>query len=229
MAAEKTTVHDMPTSIVDAQLQRLLEIVKDYQQKQCETLLSQARHQSRQIIRHTYSNARRRLRDHILEDRQKLTESVSSTRAKRHTFAMQQKHQANRKFLDDAWELLKTNLQQRWNDQHKRQLWIQSIVEVALNYLPASEWRIAHGKSWIEADQNQFIDTIKVKADKKLVFEAQDEISAGILISAAGASVDGTLQGLLSDRERIESEFLAQCTHCIVHGIAGENSQPGKN
>jgi len=222
MCADKTTVHDMPSSIVDAQLQRLLEIVSDFRQQQCDELLRQAQLQSRQMVRHTYHNARARLRNHILEDRQQLAESVSATRARRHTFSMQQKHQANRKFLNDSWELLKQRLTQRWQQPQNRQLWIQGVVEVALQYLSSTAWQIDHGKQWSASDKKQLIEAV---SDKSLTFKELESIDAGILIKSGGATVDGTLDGLLSDRERIESEFLAQCTNCIVHGIAGDSQQ----
>lgn len=57
-----TSNEKLPSSIVDAQLQRLLEIVNEFERHQCEELLDQAKTQASQIVRHSYKNARNRLR-----------------------------------------------------------------------------------------------------------------------------------------------------------------------
>lgn len=217
MNNEKTTVHDMPSSIVDAQLQRLLEIVEEFKRHQCEELLEQARKQSREVVHHTYHNARTRLRTHILEERQQLEQSLASVRAKQHTFVMQQKHKASRKFLDDSWELLTAKLTERWNDPKQRKSWVLAIADIAISSLPAAEWRIGCGGEMNKSEHSQLQEYIVKKAKKTVKIKVDPDIRAGIYIEAGGAVVDGSLQGLLSDRVRIESEILAQCTECIVH------------
>lgn len=222
MKPESTTVKNMPSSIVDAQLQRLLQVVEDFRVTQCEALSEQASQQSRQVVNHSYQNARTRLRSHILEERQQLQQSLASVRAKQHTFVMQQKHQASRKFLNDSWGLLTTKLTQRWENPQQRQLWVQSIADVALATLPADEWQISYGGEWKKPEQKQLLEYIAARADRKVTIKTGSDIEAGIRFEGGGAVVDGTLQGLLSDRVRIESEILAQCTNCIVHSRASD-------
>lgn len=229
MNTEKTSVHNMPSSIVDAQLQRLLEIVEDFKRQQCEVLLEQARQQSQQVISHTYRNARTRLRTYILEDRQQLQQSLASVRAKQHTFVMQQKHQASRIFLNDSWDLLTSKLVQRWQNAKQRQLWVQAIADVAIVSLPASNWQVAYGGEWSKADEKYFLAYISSQSNKTVSIQAGSDIDVGIRIEGGGAVVDGTLQGLLSDRVRIESEILAQCTNCIVHSRASDEQKKQEN
>ena len=217
MNNEKTSVNDMPSSIVDAQLQRLLEIVDEFKKQQCEELLNQAREQSRQVVRHSYRNARTRLRTHILEDRQQLNQSLASVRAKQHTFVMQQKHQASRMFLDDSWEILTSKLVERWQNAGQRQSWVKAIADIAIASLPSSEWCVSCGGDFSKSEHKQLREYITAKSETKVEIKTVPDIRAGIRIEAGGAVVDGTLQGLLSDRVRIESEILAQCTNCIVH------------
>ena len=215
----------MPSSIVDAQVKRLLELVDDYQKQQCELLLKQAHEQASQIVLHTYHNARNRLRTHIQEDRQQLEQSLASARAKRHTFIMQQKHQASRQFLDDSWQQLTERLMNRWNNSEQRQLWVKTIVDVALRALPADTWLVEHAGNWDKAEQKQVRQYINQQSSREITFQQANDIEAGIRISADAAVVDGSLQGLLSDRGRIESEILAQCSHCIVHSDDSEKTQ----
>lgn len=215
-----TSNEKLPSSIVDAQLQRLLEIVNEFERHQCEELLDQAKTQASQIVRHSYKNARNRLRTNIMEDRQQLEQSLASVRAKRHTFIMQQKHQASRIFLDKAWEQLTAKLKQRWKDKNHRGIWLKSIIDVAIKTLPASEWVVEHAENWPEEEHKQLVKDVEELTQKQITFQESSQIEAGIRISGTGAVVDGTLEGLLNDRVRIESEILAQCTHCIVHGTA---------
>ena len=210
----------MPSSIVDAQLQRLLEIVDGFRNQQCEVLLGQAREQAKQVVRHTYRNARNRLRTSILEDRQQLDQSLASVRAKRHTFIMQQKHQASRVFLDDSWTLLEKKMIHRWSDTELRQLWVKSIIDVAIDSLPAIDWLIEHNDIWTNAEQKQWAEYIKQQSERTIKFQVLENVKAGIRITGGGAVVDGTLEGLLNDRVRVESEILAQCTHCIVQSTS---------
>lgn len=206
----------MPASIVDAQVARLLEVVKDYEQHQCNELLERAHVQSRQIIRHAYRNARLRLHRDIQDSRQKVQQELSAARAKQHTFLMQQKHREDQEFLDKAWDMLAEKLQQRWRDSKQRRLWVQSVIETALNVLPEKRWQVVHPAGWSKAEQNELRKTIINTNGREVTFTIDKDIHAGIRISADAALVDGTLPGLLADRSRIESEILAQRMEYLV-------------
>ena len=178
MKQEKTSVQKMPSSIVDAQLQRLLEIVEEFKTKQCEILLEQASQKSKQVVNHSYHNARTRLHLHILEERQQLQQSLAAVRAKQHTFVMQQKHQASRQLLNDSWELLTSKLVQRWKNPDQRKLWVQSVVDVAMASLPADEWQIEYGAEWEKPEQKQLLDYIAEHSDRKVTVKTGSDIVA---------------------------------------------------
>lgn len=218
MTADKNSKEKIPSSIVGAQLQRLLEIVESYQQEQCHQFREQAEQQSRQIIQHAYRNARARLRNHILEDRHYLEQELSATRAKRHTFNMQLKHQASQEFLEDSWQLLTSRLIQRWENPKQRGDWIKSVIDNALRSLAGSDWQVSHGDLFSEADKQQIVQLLAGnEAEIKIIFSKVPDVRAGILVTSDSASVDGSVDGLLADRVRIEAKILAQCTNCIVH------------
>lgn len=212
-----SAANDMPVSIVDAQVQRLLEIVNNYQQEQCGVLSEQAGQQSQQIIRQAYREARLRLHHDIQDSRQHMQQELSATRAKLHTMMMQQRHRADQEFLAQSWELLVAKLMQRWQKPEQRKLWVQKIFDTAIQVLPAEQWQVAHPPDWPTAEKKQFEEMVSHNAQKQLVIAPDAEMKAGIRISADGALVDGSLDGMLSDRVRIESEVLAQCRECIVH------------
>lgn len=216
-----STQRDMPSSIVGAQVQRLLELVNDYQQTQCRALLDQAREQSRQIVQQARQNGRMRLHHEIQDARQQIRREISAARAKQHTLKMQQRHRSDREFLDQCWEILHVKLTQRWRDSTQRRLWTEKVLGEALTFLPGPVWRVDHPPQWPEAERKVFREKAANGAVRELDFHAVPELAAGISISADDASVDGTLQGLMADRVRIESEILARCRDCIVD-INGE-------
>jgi F0F1-type ATP synthase membrane subunit b/b' len=208
---------DIPVSIVDAQVQRLLEIVNKYQQEQCDVLLEQANQQSQQIIRQAYRDARLRMHRDIQDSRQNMQQELSATRAKLHTMMMQQRHRADQEFLAQSWELLVKKLMQRWLKLQSRKLWVQNVIDTAIQVLPANEWKIVHPQDWSDTETSHIEDLVAGNSPRRLAFVADTNMKAGIRISADGAVVDGSLEGMLTDRVRIESEVLAQCRECIVH------------
>jgi F0F1-type ATP synthase membrane subunit b/b' len=221
MSADMNTDKSLPTSVVDAQVQRLLEIVADYQQQQCSALLDQAQRQSQHIIRQAYRNARLRLHHDIQDRRQQMQQELAAAHAKQHTLLMQQRYRADQEFLNQAWELLAEKLRERWRDPQQRQLWVQSVIAAALKVLPGQQWEIAHPQDWPQAERDNFKKTVNSRSGLQISFNSEPAFTAGIRISADGAVADGTLQGLMADRGRIESEILAQCRDGIVQNHGG--------
>ena len=215
---------DIPVSIVDAQVQRLLEIVSSYQQEQCSVLLEQAGQQSQQIIRYAYRDARMRLHRDIQDSRQHMQQELSATRAKLHTMMMQQRHRADQEFLAQSWELLVKKLVQRWQKPEYRRRWVQKVIDTASLVLLADQWDVAHPADWPDTERNHLKELVTNNTQRQLVLIPDAAIKAGIRISADGAVVDGSLEGMLTDRVRIESEVLAQCRECIVHSDGDSES-----
>ncbi|WP_455366238.1 hypothetical protein [Kaarinaea lacus] len=210
MNADISSYKDMPSSIVDAQVQRLLEIVKEYQQQKCDELLDHAHKRSREIIRQAFHNARLRLHHDIQDSRRNMQDELSATRAKQHTFLMQQKHREDQEFLNQAWNILADKLQERWQDSQLRQLWVQNIILTSLKMLPGENWQVACPADWPRIEQDEFIKAVSGSGKRQISFNSSADIVAGIRVSADAAMVDGTLQGLMADRGRIESDMLAQ-------------------
>lgn len=207
----------MPSSIVDAQVQRLLEIVEAYRKQQCDALITQAKQDSRRIVRQAYREARMRMRQDIQDSREHMRSELSSARAKLHTMMMQQRHQADLRFLEQSWNLLAAKLQARWQQPKLRQAWVQKIVRNATKMVPGKDWLVEHPKDWTSDEQKQLRNQVNDKFTGKLKFKNVTEITAGIRIVTDGAVIDGSLQGLMADRTGIESIFLAQCRECIIH------------
>ncbi len=212
----------MPSSIVRAQVDTLLEVVRKYQDEQCEKIFTQARQEARQIIRQAYRDARLRLHQYIFESRERMQKEIVAAKAKNHTIRKQLQHKADRLYLNQAWDMLEDKLITRWQNKEQRQRWVQKILVVALQVLPSQDWLVEHPDCWSEEEKHNLINQALQKYSKKssgiaVNFAVSSDIIAGIRICAHGATVDGSLQGLLANRSRIESEFLAHRHHCTEH------------
>ena len=51
----------MPETIIEAQIERLLEVVQDYRSKHCREIIDQSHLDARDIVRSAYKTARQRL------------------------------------------------------------------------------------------------------------------------------------------------------------------------
>lgn len=200
----------MPSSIVDAQVQRLLELVAEYKQHQCDSILEHARQQSGKIIRDAYRSSRARMRHDIQLTRQDMREKLSAAHAKQHTVKMQQQHNADIAFLNQAWQRLADKLKQRWQDARQREQWIQTVLSSAAKALPDRHWQVDCPRDWSEAERDRLSEQANRLLGRSLGFNDAADIEIGIRIRAGGAWIDGTLEGLTADRIRIESEMLAQ-------------------
>ena len=199
----------VPDSIIDAQVQRLLDIVQAYQQEQSEVLLNEARQQSRGVIRRAYRVARKNIHEELQLTRQHIRDTMAAARAKQHTLMMQQRHTAASSFLEQCWNALEGSLQARWQQPHCRREWVAKILSTAVAVVPAGDWRVEHPEDWSEQEQQQLGEQARALPGVQLQFSSVSGLPAGIRIIADGAIVDGSPPGLLADRTAIEALILA--------------------
>lgn len=208
---------DMPASIVDAQVERLLQVVAEYESQQRDQILAQARTDARKIIAGAYSTARTRLHKDIEETRERVKAETASARARQQTKVKQQEHLADLKFLHHAWYRLTEALQERWRKGDARQQWVDKVVSTAITHLDPGEWKIEHPIDWLLVEKKAILEQIYQRTQHQPIAVVNKEIHAGLRISLNGASIDGTISGLLSNRARIEAELLALCQgECVI-------------
>jgi len=199
----------VPDSIIDAQVLRLLDIVQAYQHQQCETQLKQAENESRAIIRQAYQRARSNIHEDIQLTRQHIRDSMAAARARQHTVVMQQRHAAALSFLEKCWVELERSLQDRWQQPQCRREWVVKILSTATGVMPAGEWQVAHPEDWRTQEQDELARQAQAMPGVNLQFNPEPGLVAGIRITADGTSIDGSLAGLMADRTAIEALILA--------------------
>ncbi len=199
----------VPDSIIDAQVLRLLDIVQAYQQQQCDALLKEAEKESRSILRQAYRLARKNIHDDIQLTRQHIKDTMAAARARQHTLLMQQRHTAALSFLEQCWVALERSLQDRWQQPECRREWAAKILSTAAGVMPAGDWQVEHPEGWSAQEQGELAGQAQTIPGVNLQFNTGPGLVAGIRISADSTSVDGSLSGLLADRTAIEALILA--------------------
>ena len=199
----------VPDSIIDAQVLRLLDIVQGYQHQQCDSLLKQAEKESRAIIRQAYQRARKNVHEDIQLTRQHIRDTMAAARARQHTLVMQQRHTAALSFLEQSWVALERSLLDRWQQPKCRREWVANILSTAAAVMPAGDWQVSHPEDWSTREQEDFAAQAGALPGVNLQFKTEAGLVAGIRIIADGTSVDGSLAGLLADRTAIEALVLA--------------------
>ena len=200
----------IPGSIIDAQLERLLQIVDDYKTSLHEQIVTKVVQEKSLIIKSAYRDSRSHLHDNIEEIRKRYRREISAANARQGTLVKQREHADNIRFLHQAWDLIEEKLLERWCIAEQRKAWIDKVTHHAFRLLPPGSWRIEHPVDWLNIEKDALSNFIHQRIDNEPTFISDQNIKAGVRFGFSGATVDGTLQGLLADQARINAEMLAR-------------------
>jgi len=207
-------VNHQDSGVVDAQLQNLLQIVASKRDERCTALLDEARAQARQLLQQARREAGERLHLKVLAIREQARQQLASAQAQRQTRLRLLRHTADQALLDRAWGPLGERLQQRWEQESSRQLWIDNLVEEGLAKLLDRHWRIEHPVDWPAQERETLAARLGRELGNPPMFVAQVRLAAGLRIFAGPACIDATPEGLLRARSRIEALMLATLNEC---------------
>ncbi len=210
-------------SVLDAQVDTLLTLVEQHRTERCAQLLTQAQERRHAVLSEAYAEARLRLREAILSERRRGQDKLDATRAQLETRARQQQHRTALLLLQHGWELLGQAVLQRWKSAPQRHVWVGVFLHRALQVLPRCGWVIEHPPGWDIAECHQLHDAIQAHCGDAPQLRDNDQLHAGLRIHADGACLDGTLEGLLADREAIEAQLLAQ-----LHRLLNADQPPAE-
>lgn len=199
-----------PTSVVDAQLQHLLEVVEQDRKNRCREIIEAAQDQARHVVRQARRNARTRIHEDFSELREQIRQRIASAEAQQQTRMRMLRQQADQDFLAAAWKPLQQALQRHWLETEHRKQWVMRLVEKAAATLIDPHWLIEHPPDWPAHECNTLKEKLSRDFECFPSFEPHPRITAGLRICAAGACVDGSIEGLLQRRTYIEALLLAE-------------------
>jgi hypothetical protein len=188
----------------------LLELVETDRRTRSEALIAEARARAAALVAQAHADARVRMRDAWTEERQRAHDRVAAALANLQTRRRLHEQHHSAALLDLGWQRLPRALRERWRDARCRSLWTAAVVADATRLLPGGSWRIVHAPDWPETERRALAARLAREGGVQPGFIADAGIEAGLRIDAGGNVVDGTLAGILADRDDIGARFLRQ-------------------
>lgn len=209
-----------PQDPMDAQAVALLETLRGHVEQRCRELRDAAERDAAALLREARRGARVRMHQAIQAERKQSERKIQMAVAGLETVRRQRRQEKAKHLLEQGWEPLREALRRRWQEPAARRLWCRSLVEQALGALGSGDWRIEHPADWKPAELGELTHKMAERAGSEPTFAARRNLAAGLRISAAGACLDGTIDGLLADRAEIEGLLLAEFARAKEKGEA---------
>lgn len=194
---------------LEGRVDELLELVERHRQRECDTILNEARERAREILTDARREARTRVHQSVSEDRVRAQAGLNAAEAHLRTIRRHHLQQSTRALLESGWTQLRTALQARWRDPDARARWVQGLAQRAMDTLPHGDWELYHPEDWPPEEQAAARTRFEALSGGGLRLIADPRLTVGLRICCAGACLDGTLQGLLEDRPATEARLLA--------------------
>ena len=195
---------------LESQAQALLDLVEDDRSRQVAAILDEARGRAAALRAQAHADARRRMREAFAEQRLLQRERLAAAQARLATERRLHQQQRTAALLQRAWQRLPDELLQRWRDPACRAAWVATVLDAAAARMPHGPWRIVHAPDWPVAEQQALCQRLTAASQAAPAFEPDARVRAGLKVAAAGNLIDGSLDGLLAERDQIESALLRQ-------------------
>jgi len=202
-----------PASVIDAQVEALLQRVTEDRDRRCAQLRADASEQARAILRAGRKEARAAVAGAVARERKHGEQILRQAQASAVLQRRQHDQQEIRQMLQDMWTTVVSVLESRWADPVRRKSWVRAAIRQAQTLLNAPAWRIEHGGRLPReelAEMTTFVSRTDRMVARDVEIAGDDGIRAGIRIRAGGACLDATIAGLLASRAQVESDFLAE-------------------
>ncbi len=194
---------------IDRARTALLELVAADRDRKCAAILGDAKAKANALLKDAHSAARERVRATFAEERERMATRIVAAQAMLATRRRLAEQRRAAALVAAGWERLPGALEQAWRDPAARAAWVERIAAEAQALLPAGAWRIVHAPDWPERERELFSTRLGA-APVGSEPVADPRARAGLKIMAAGNVIDGTLAGILHDRNEIGALLLRE-------------------
>lgn len=198
----------LPESIVAAQLQGMLEHLEQERQRRCSAELTSAGSRARTVVRAAFSEARRRVQEAVRYERTRLAEGLALRRAEFDAARRRKEHAALQVLVRRACEALPAALERRWREATARREWCEAALAAAAQSLCGADWTIEIAPGISSEERQSLLARADALRSGTHTLSERGELSAGLSVRAAGATLDATVSGLLDDSAGIGARFL---------------------
>jgi len=208
--------------IVDRQVDSMVKLLRRYEAVEIESILDRAYATAQERIRAARRDARHRVSEAIEEFRSEVDAAVTRVRAGDQARARRLELEKARLVLAEGRELLARAVLARWQEPAARQMWVSSLLREATAVLPSGTWEVEYAPGWPGDEREDFAARVAEAAGEPPRFNCCDDIAAGLRIGIAGASLDGSLEGLTARGPDIDALLLAE-----YYRLQDESGVPG--
>jgi hypothetical protein len=194
----------------------LLALVEAERDRQRDALIETAREQAAATIARAHAEAREAMRRTFADSRERHAARVATATAElatRERIAEQHRVAA---LLAEAWQRLPDELVRRWRDPALRAQWVAHVVARARALLPRGAWRIVHAPDWPDDERDALARSLEAPVE----FVADPSHRAGLAVASSANFVDGTLEGLVYDRDEIGAQLLCELQRANEEALA---------
>ena len=191
-------------------LEQLLAVVAENRDRRCAEVGESTGLHAREILKQAHARVRARLRRHISMLREKYRVSISAAHARKETLIRQQQQKADKACLDAAWPALREAMLALWKDPESRLKWIDAAIDSASSTLLEADWRVEYPVDFTEQEAGLLQQMFTDRLQKTPGLTASRDIEAGIRLVSHGTVVDATLEGLLQQKQTIESFLISR-------------------
>ena len=195
-------------SIVDVQLEHLLQMVTQHREKRCAKIQQLAEQKATLLISKAHQAARHRMHEANITLRENMDLQLHSTAARLQTKKRLARQRADEQLLESGWLLVEKSLQRAWQQKEQRIRWVDNLTSLAISRLTSPHWIIEYPVDWASEEQKSLLQRLQKELGQPPQMQADSSITAGLRFCADGSCVDGTAEGLMHEKSSVESTFL---------------------
>jgi len=194
-------------SVAERQAALLAEVAR-FREAECAAILAAAGEEAAGYVAHAHVEARHRFSAGAEATRRRAAERIRIAEAAVEAVARSREQEVRRAVVARGRAALDATLAARWAGVEARRRWLAWAAESAAARLATDGWEVAHPVGWATAEWREVAAGLH-GAEVVPRFVAEDQIAAGVRITAAGATVDATAAALLANGARIGGRLLA--------------------
>jgi hypothetical protein len=198
------------SEVLDLQVYALLARMHEARDTGCRALREAAAEQARQVVAEARHRARQRVKDAVLEKRRRVREHCRRVHVEIETRRRERLFAELGRRLTDGLGALPAVLGARWARPAERSAWCRSVLDGAARVLKPGQWTLLVAPGLDEAEAAALAATAAALSGQEVGFEERTDLAAGLAVVREGARYDGTLAGLLADRNAVQSALLAE-------------------
>jgi hypothetical protein len=193
---------------VEARERELLGVVEAYQAEECARLAAAAREEGARLIGQAHREARRRVHRVVSEERGRIQAQVRAAESELATLRRMREQRTALTLIETAWKSLRPALEGRWADAAGRAAWMRAVVAQGRAHLPHGAWVASHPPGLAPAEQETLRALVLEASGHEPALTAVPALRAGLLLRSGHAVLDGSVDGLLANREWVEARLL---------------------